>query len=122
LPGYRRWPVQARHPPLLGALSRVIPVDSFELPLLGFYLTPEVPPPLNSICLSQSSFHLSSYLILLVPVPTGPQSSSNDYYISLFQGDRLMSPPLEPSLLLSLSGLVDCSMIKLYFTVISISK
>lgn len=57
----------------------------------------------------------SPNMIHLIPVPIQPQSTTQIYSISLFQGEQYI-PSLSPPCYLA-SGSVDNSMIILYFTV-----
>ena len=102
LSGYRRRPLQALYPQLLGVLSKVTLIDSRKFPLYYVSTSPLNLIPSLAISPQTVSLHYSLYLIPLISIHTCPQSTSKTHFPL---SERSINSLLEPSLLLSLLGL-----------------
>ena len=118
LPGHRRWLGQALCPSLLGVLARITHIDSWEFSLFLVSCSPQRCPPPHHIVVSPSTFSLHP------PHPSYSHPSFSSTVCSLHSPPMpnlfpllcdSQASPLGPSLLLSLFGSVDCSMVIRYF-------
>lgn len=105
--GYRKWPEQALYPPLLGIVGRVSLVDSWEFPWHE----------VSSSSLRFPSIPFVSPSTLFLYYPSTPTHLIPSVLIHTHHNICLCLLPweIEPSLLLSLSLSVDCSIITLHF-------
>lgn len=106
--GYRKWLEQALYPPLLGIVGKVSLVDFWEFPWhevssssLRFPSIPFVSPSTLFLYFLPTPTHL---------IPSVPIHTNHNISLCPLPWD------IEPSLLLSLSLSVDCSIINLHFT------
>lgn len=115
LPGYRRWPLQAPYPPLIGVSARVTPWTPWSLLHLGSLapLRDDTPSTHYHIPFPQALLFLHMISPPHYPLPPSalPPYTSNIYFPLLSENQAFS---LVPSLFRFFRP-VDCSVVILYF-------